>query len=54
MRTLRAFEIADEELKKVRKREPEEAKKIVAEVVSKELGNTPAITISSYIKPKLE
>lgn len=54
LRTLKAFEVADEVLEKTKSEDPKEVKKEVVEEVSKELGNTPAIAAQAYIAPKLE
>lgn len=54
IRTLKAFEVADEVLEKTKSKDPAEIKKKVVAKVSEELGNTPTVAATSYIAPKLE
>ncbi len=54
IRTLKAFEVADEILDKTKSDDPREIKKEVVTEVSEALGNTPAIAAQAYIAPKLE
>lgn len=54
LRTLKAFEIADEVIAENKGSGAKELKKEVAAAVSKELGNTPAVASQAYIAPKLE
>lgn len=55
IRTLKAYDVADNELKKLKGKglEPKEVKKIVIKKVSEELDNTEAVAAKSYIEPKL-
>ena len=54
IRTLKAFEVADEVLESTKSKDPKIIKKQVVKAVSEELGNTAAVAASSYIAPKLE
>ena len=54
LRTLKAFEVADEVLDKTKLEDPKEIKKEVVAEVSKSLDNTESVAAQSYIAPKLE
>jgi len=54
LRTLKAFDVADEAIGSTKLKDPKEIKKEVIHKVSMELGNTPSIAASAYIAPKIE